>query len=391
MTREEKDQSLKRLVALLSALGESPMPARRAMPTGGASPPSTAPNGGEATIPDPGMGLPAESGDRRAEIGPWPDEDELLRLIEEVIAADHCDGGPHGMPRGSERFGRYLILREIARGQFSSIYLASGPRSDRRVALKVARPETMADPALRRRFELETKVASGLDHPNIVPADEVGQVGGLFYIAMAYVGGGTLSDWPHVDAPPDPRQAAWLVREIAGGLGHAHDRGILHLDLKPANILLGLGIPSSPDDPGVVPRIIDFGLARLLDEGDGEPDGAALIGSPPYMASEQVLQGASGCGPPTDIYALGAILYELLVGRPPFLGANRLETIRAVVEGGPVPPRRLRPSIPSDLEVICLRCLERSPARRYSTAGALRDDLGRFLDGGQIPTPTPAP
>lgn len=355
--------------------------------------PTAAPGGGEVISPGRRAGPPTATGAGRAEIGPWPDDDQLLRLIESAAAAaaGSREDEMRGMPRESGRFGRYRIVREIDRGRFSVVYLASDPGSGRRVALKVARPETMADAELRRRFDLEMELASRLDHPNIAPVVGVGRVGPLGYLATAYVEGGTLADWLRADAPPAPRQAAWLVREVAGAVGHAHGRGVLHLDLKPGNVLLGPGIAASPDDPGVVPLVIDFGLARLLDGAGAGPGGPALIGSPPYMAPEQVQRGASGCGTTADIYALGVILYELLVGRPPFLGASRLQTIRAVVEGVVVPPRRRRPSIPAGLEAICLKCLERSPAGRYRTAEELGDDLGKFLDGGRMPTPGAAP
>ncbi len=312
-----------------------------------------------------------------------PDEREFLRLLEEIASEDRFEGD---MPRASGSFGRYMILREIGRGGSSVVYLATDPDLDRPVVLKVAYPETMDDPERLRRFQLEGEVASRLVHPNIVRVHEFGDVAGRPFLAMACIEGLTLADWLHDDQALTPRQASRLVREIAGAVGYAHDRGILNLDLKPRNVMLSMAAPGCPDDLGMVPLIIDFGLAKLLGEGDGTKDGIAWAGTPPYMAPEQILEGPRGCGATADVHALGAILYELLVGWPPFLGENRLQTIRAVVEDEPVPPHLVRPGVPPILEAICLKCLEKSPDRRYPAAKDLYDDLGRYLEEGHMPT-----
>jgi serine/threonine protein kinase len=377
-----------RLIALLSALGvapdvDDPATSTRADATGS-----------DAWEGDPDSrtirgAIPRPRGEDLHPVGVLgPDEQGLLRLLEEVARASPA---LRPMPRESSSFGRYMVLEEIYRGGSGILYLGTDPERDRPVVLKVPSPETLDDADRLRRFGLEGRVASRLVHPNIVPVHEVGEVDGLPYIAMAYVGGGTLADWLPGHAPPTPRQASRLVREIGGAVGYAHDRGVLHLDLKPGNVMLSPVTPASPEDLGVVPLVIDFGLARLLDGGDEAMDGMDLVGTPPYTAPEQVREGSRGCRRTADVYALGAILYELLVGWPPFRGENRLQTIRAVVEDEPVPPGHLRASVPPELEAICLKCLEKSPDRRFSTAHELSDELGRFLNGDCAPTRSMAP
>jgi serine/threonine protein kinase len=383
MGNGESVPPLGRLIAMLSAFGMTPNIDDPSTPSGAATTESEARRSDSSPRPGRKAFLRPSREDSHPECVLGPDEHELLRLLEEIAREPHP---LRQMPRESSSFGRYMVLNEIDRGGSGVIYLGTDPELDRPVVLKVARPETLDDAERLRRFDFEGKVASRLDHPNIVPVHEVGEVDGLPYIAMAYVEGGTLADWLLGDEPATPRQASRLVREIAGAVGYAHDRGILNLDLKPRNVMLRPVTPASPEDLGVVPLVIDFGLARPLDGGDEAMDGMALVGTPPYMAPEQVREGSRGCGRTADVHALGVILYELLVGWPPFLGENRLQTIRAVVEDEPVPPRLLRPSVPPELEAICLKCLEKSPDRRYSTAHELYDELGRFLEGGYAPT-----
>ncbi len=377
MGNEGLDPLLGRLIAILSASGVTP-DADDAATQPGPITPGPGARRGDACLPPArpaGANTPPE-----CVLG--HDERELLQLLDEIARTTHP---VRDMPRESGSFGRYIILQEIDRGGSGVVYLASDPDRDRPVVLKVARPDAMDDAGRLRRFDLEAMVGTRLDHPNIVPVHEVGEVDGLPYIAMAHVEGGTLADRLLGGLHPTPRQASRLVREIAGAVAYAHDRAILNLDLKPRNIMLGAVTPTSPDDLGVVPLVIDFGLARLLDGGDGPTDGIALAGTPPYMAPEQILEGPRGCGPTADVFALGVILYELLVGRPPFLGESRLQTIRAVVEDEPIPPRRFCPEVPPELEAICLKCLGKTPDRRYPTAHELREDLGRFLDGRNAP------
>src|SRR5262249_6832047 len=231
-----------------------------------------------------------------------------------------------------------------------------------------------------------------------------GAVGPVCYIASAYCPGLTLAAWLKERTDPVPaRVAAMLVATLAGAVQHAHSRGVVHRDLKPSNVLLQLRpeeVPLSVDAAGsgtpdaelpFIPKVTDFGLAKLtLDasvssgEGGGPTQSGAIVGTPSYMAPEQARGKSKAVGPAADIYALGVMLYELLVGRPPFQGETALDTLEQVRSQDPVSPRRLRPKLPGDLETICLKCLAKEPARRYASAAALEDDLRNFLAGVPI-------
>jgi WD40 repeat protein/serine/threonine protein kinase len=331
-----------------------------------------------------------------------------------IPESEETQGLPPGAAAGSaqggdtpRRIGRFTIVEELGHGGFGIVYLAHDPALGRQVALKLPRAEVLASPELKRRFLTEARMAARIDHPNIMPIYDVGELkgdGGApgIYIASAYCREGSLLAWiERQGAAIPPRSIARLMIGLAQGVQHLHELGILHRDLKPSNVLLqrrsadsgstiAEAVPVPPDggtgssslsgpDLEFVPRVADFGLARLRDKPLEQTLSGVPIGSPPYMSPEQAQGKVHALGPPTDIYGLGAILYTLLAGRPPFCGETAAETIRQVIQDEPVPPRRLRRKLPRDLETICLTCLRKEPERRYSSAGALRDDLHRFL------------
>jgi serine/threonine protein kinase len=274
-----------------------------------------------------------------------------------------------GPASGWPRVAGYEILDVLGRGGMGVVYKARQVGTDRLVALKLIRAGRHAGEAERERFSRETQALARLDHPNIVQVFETGESVGQPYFALEYVAGGSLADRLR-GQPMLARPAAQLVQTLARAVQAAHQQGVIHRDLKPLNVLL------TPDGH---PKIADFGLARLMDEAAGLTASGAILGTPSYMAPEQAAGQIKQVSPASDIYALGAILYELLTGRPPFRAATALETLGQVLTFMPVPPRLLQPKVPRDLEAICLRCLEKRPRRRYVTATALAEDLGYFL------------
>jgi len=289
------------------------------------------------------------------------------------------------LPRAE--FPGYEILSELGRGGMGVVYKARQIRTDRVVALKV--PGHL-DLETRVRFTTEAQAAARVSHPNIVQVYEVGDHQGRPFLALEYVPGGTLAE-RLTGAPLAPKAAAALIETVARAVGAAHAHGVVHRDLKPANILLQkseVRSQKSESDTDLCPltsdlcaKVADFGLARRIDADTGQTRSGTILGTPDYMAPEQAAGDARGVGPPADVYALGAILYQLLTGRPPFRGTGMLETLEQVRTLDPVPPRRFHPAVPRDLETICLKCLHKDPARRYPEAGELADDLRRFLDG----------
>jgi tRNA A-37 threonylcarbamoyl transferase component Bud32 len=280
--------------------------------------------------------------------------------------------GPDGAPP-VRFFGDYELLEELGRGGMGVVYKARQIKLNRVVALKMILSGQFASAEDVKRFQVEGQNAARLDHPNIVPVYEVGRHRGQHYFTMKLILGGSLTrQIGHFIG--DVRAAAGLVADTARAIHHAHQHGILHRDIKPGNILL--------DSEGR-PQVTDFGLARRMEDEQGLTLSGAVLGSPRYMAPEQA-RGRKGLTVAADVYGLGAVLYELLTGRPPFSGETAIETLHQVREKEPTRPTNFAPNLDGDIEAVSLKCLEKDPQGRYATALALAEDLDRWLSGRPV-------
>jgi tRNA A-37 threonylcarbamoyl transferase component Bud32 len=298
--------------------------------------PTPPPGGGAGTLPD------------------------VSRDVQASAPAPRKEGPPVRVPG-------YDVECELGRGGMGVVYRARHRKLNRTVALKMMIAGAHADEGDRDRFYAEATAIARLNHPNIVQIHEVGEHGGVPYLALEFCEGGSLGD--KLDGTPlPPKEAAQLVATLAGAVLAAHERQIVHRDLKPANVLL---------TAAATLKVTDFGLAKDMGA-DGKTASGAVVGTPSYMAPEQAAAERGKVGPASDVYALGAILYECLTGRPPFKGPTQLDTLLQVMHDEPVPPRHLQPGLPRDLETVCLKCLQKEPAKRYPSAAELAEDLGRF-------------
>jgi WD40 repeat protein len=285
--------------------------------------------------------------------------------------------GGNGEPSSGDRvryFGDYEIDRELARGGMGVVFRARQISLNRTVALKMILAGQLADEHDIKRFYTEAEAAAQLDHPGIVPIFEVGQHEGQHFFSMAFVEGRSVAE-RLADGPMPPRDAAALLLYVTRAVEYAHSRGVIHRDLKPSNILIGA-------DGN--PRVTDFGLAKRVQGDSGLTGSGQIMGTPSYMPPEQAGARRGEIGPPADVYALGATLYSIVTGRPPFQAATAMDTVLQVLSDEPVPPRRLNATIPRDLETICLKCLEKEPGKRYVGAAELGGDLRRLLAGEPI-------
>jgi serine/threonine protein kinase/tetratricopeptide (TPR) repeat protein len=305
----------------------------------------------------------------------------------------HQDGEDLVEGEGFPVLPDYEFLEVLGRGGMGVVYKARQTSLGRMVAVKTILSGAHADQQERRRFRREAEAVARLQHPNIVQIHEVGERDGQPYLILEYVANGSLAQRLAV-APLPPLAAARLVETVSRALQYAHEQGLVHRDVKPANILLESAAhgPSSAaktshgnEEYELIPKITDFGLVKKLDADTAHgTQSGAILGTPGYMAPEQAAGDPDSVGPTTDVYALGAVLYEGLTGRPPFKAASVLETLEQVRHAEPLPPRRLQPSVPRDLETICLRCLQKHAGKRYASARALADDLRRYQNGEPI-------
>jgi len=312
---------------------------------------------------------------RHPSLAKWVRYLELLdRLAPEETVADHPspqDQQPGRADAEPQPFGKYQLLGELGRGGMGVVYRAHQTDLDRPVALKMILSSRLASPEDVRRFYAEARAAGGLRHPNIVGIHEAGEVHGQHFFAMDFIEGRSLAQ-ELARGPFEPRRAAECLAAVARAVQYLHEHNMIHRDLKPSNILLS---------PEGTPYVTDFGLAKTYGSNSVHTQSGLIVGTIGYMSPEQASGHAPAHSPLSDIYSLGAILFELLTGRPPFQNASPIDTLLEVIESEPPRPRQLNRSVPLSLELVCLRCLEKDPRRRYPSAAALVEDLEHFLRG----------
>jgi eukaryotic-like serine/threonine-protein kinase len=338
----------------------------------------------------------------KLQAGEKPDRDALVWEHPELVSALNClDALEQLAPPSSKKgptqifgsedtapplgelprdFGPYELIREIGRGGMGVVYEARQKGLDRSVAVKMILAGNLASPDQVRRFQVEAKAAARMRHTNIVHIHDVGQLNGQDFFAMEYIDGQSLAERIH-QGPIDAHAAARLVSTVARAVEHLHRQGIIHRDLKPSNILL---------DADCQPYVTDFGLAKVFNSGIDLTATGVIAGTPSYMAPEQASSRRAEISPATDVYSLGAILYELLTRVPPFHAETPVDTLMEVLSGDPPKPRTVNPHVPGGLELICLKCLSKEPKDRYASAEALAEDLDRFERGEalQVRPPT---
>lgn len=271
-------------------------------------------------------------------------------------------------------FGDYELVEEIARGGMGIVYKARQLNLDRIVALKMILSGQLASPEDVERFHIEAEAAAKLDHPSIVPIIEIGEHQNQHYYSMGFVDGESLSQ-KQSGGPLVPREAAQITRHICDAMAYAHAQGVIHRDLKPSNILI---------DRNGSPKVTDFGLAKRMETNSGLTGTGQILGTPAYMSPEQAAGQIDTVGPLSDVYSIGALMYSLLTGRPPYHASTPMETLVQVLHDEAVSPRLLNPSVPVDLDTICMKCLQKDVGRRYQSANELADELERFLNGKPI-------
>ncbi|MCY2993638.1 MAG: serine/threonine-protein kinase [Planctomycetota bacterium] len=326
--------------------------------------------------------LRGEAVDLEAACGSHPDlAQELRELWAAAMVADvagNCSrpdarpdvaDSPNSTLKLPCRLGDYELLEELGRGGMGVVYKARQLSLDREVAVKMILQGQLASASDRQRFRAESEAAAQLDHPGIVQVYEVGELNGQPYFSMKYISGRTLLELLS-GGPLPPREAAWILAQVSRAIHYAHEKGVLHRDLKPSNILI---------DAAGQPHVTDFGLAKRITEAATLTRTGAILGTPAYMAPEQAAGMRGAVGAVSDIYSLGAILYHLLTGRPPFQAASALDTVLLVLEQDPTPPRLVYPRADRDLEMIAMRCLQKPADLRYETADALARDLEAYL------------